>query len=108
MIGLGINSLFTNTKTFINPFLCVILIIFILAFAWFFSFYKVRDFYYYPPELPQIAKIIRTLTPPNAKIVTDRMGDTTLLYLIDRKGSPGLNKGLKELKKYGLSIFRYT
>jgi len=105
MIGLGINSLFTNTKTFINPFLCVILIIFILAFAWFFSFYKVRDFYYYPPELPQIAKIIRTLTPPNAKIVTDRMGDTTLLYLIDRKGSPGLNKGLKELKNMGYQYF---
>lgn len=105
MIGLGINSLFTNTKTFINPFLCAVLTISIFAFAWFFSFYKVRDFYYYPPELPQIAKIIQTLTPPDAKIVTDRMGDTTLLYLIDRKGSPALNKELSELKNMGYQYF---
>ena len=105
MIGLGINSLFTNRKIFINPFFGTLLIIAIFAFSWFFSFYKVRDFYYFPPELPQIAKIVRTLTPPDTKIITDRMGDTTLLYLIDRKGSPALNKELSELKNMGYQYF---
>ncbi len=33
------------------------------------------------------------------------MGDTTFLYLIDRKGAPAVFKSLDELKKDGYSYF---
>jgi hypothetical protein len=41
------------------------------------------------------------LTNPDEKIVTDRQGDTTLLYLMDRRGAPAIYKELPELKKLG-------
>lgn len=101
-VGVGVNNFFINKKIFFKPlFPLIILITFILSF--FFSYYKVRDFYYYPKELPQIAKIISTLTKPDDKIVTDRMGDTTLLYLSQRKGAPSIYKPIEELKKSGYS-----
>jgi len=102
-IGVGVSAIFENRKSFFHPIITsgVILVLFVLSY--FFSFYKVRDYYYYPPELPQIAKVVKTLTIPTDKIVTDRTGDTTLLYLIDRKGAPSIYKDPPELKKLGYS-----
>ena len=78
-----------------------VLAVFMLSF--FFSFYKVRDYYHIPEELPQIAKIVNSLTSDSDKIVTDRMGDTTLLYLMDRKGAPSVYKDPPELSRLGYS-----
>ncbi len=102
--GMGINHIIVNKKLFLVPILTYGLILIIIIFSYFFSFYKVRDFYSYPQELIQIAKIVSTLTKPEDKIVTDRLGDTTLLYLMDRKGSPSIHKPLIELKKLGYSF----
>jgi len=99
--GLGINCLLNYKKVFISSLLAYPLIFFIFFLSLFFSFYKVKDFYYYPPELPQIAKIINSLTLPDDKIIIDRMGDTTLLYLAERKGAPSIYKDPDELKKIG-------
>jgi len=103
-IGLGIFFVTKNTKAMISPFLVypAIAIIFVLSF--FFSYYKVRDYYNYPAELPQIAKIITALTKEDDKIVTERMGDTTLLYLADRKGAPSIYQAITEYQKAG---YRY-
>lgn len=100
-IGLGVSAFFSNIKLFINPVIATAILISFTLLAYFFSFYKVRDYYNYPEELPQIAKIVNTLTKSSDKIVTDRMGDTTLLYLIDRKGAPSIYKNPAELKKLG-------
>ena len=100
-IGLGLNCLLNYKKVFISAFLAYPLIFLIFILSFFFSFYKVKDFYNYPPELPQIAKIINSLTLPDDKIITDRMGDTTLLYLAERRGAPSVYKDPDELKKIG-------
>ena len=44
-----------------------------------------------------------TFTRPQDKIVTDRIGDTTLLYLADRKGAPAVYKEVGELIQLGYS-----
>ncbi len=100
--GLGINFLFEK-KTIINQFLSTIIIIFSLFFSWYISFYQVKNFYQYPQELIKQANIIKSLTSADDKIVVDRMGDTTLLYLSERKGAPAIFKSPQELKASGYS-----
>lgn len=97
-IGLGINFIKENKKIF-NHRLSFIIIFITIALSWFFSFYNIKNNYSYSPELVKQAKIINDLTLPNDKIVVDRTGDTTLLYLSDRKGAPAIYKDPHELKK---------
>lgn len=100
-VGVGTAEIVSNRNNYWHPIFTYLMIIIIFSLSFFFSFYKVRDYYNYPAELPQIAKIVNTLTQPTDKIVTDRMGDTTLLYLMDRKGAPSIYKDPVELKKFG-------
>ncbi|GAB4218990.1 MAG: hypothetical protein Fur009_2880 [Candidatus Microgenomates bacterium] len=100
-VGLGVNTLIINHNIFISRFINLSIIIFLFLISFFFSYYKVKDYYNYPQELPQIASIINNLTNPDDKIITDRMGDTTLLYLSDRKGAPSIYKDPESLKKIG-------
>jgi 4-amino-4-deoxy-L-arabinose transferase-like glycosyltransferase len=72
-------------------------------FMLFFSYYNVKNYYSYPQDLNQIAELIKLFTDKDDKIVTDRMGDTTLLYLSDRKGAPAIYKEPEELKNLGYS-----
>jgi len=104
-IGLGVNLTFEHAKIFINPIVLACVTIAIGGLSLFFSYYKVKDFYNYPAELPQIAKIVKLLTKSEDKIITDRMGDTTLLYLTERKGSPALYRDLEEFRKEGYKYF---
>ncbi len=98
--GIGINFIIENKKIF-NQILFLPLIFLIIVFSWFFSFYNIKNNYNYSNELVKQAKIINDLTKPTDKIVVDRMGDTTLLYLADRKGAPAIYKDPQELKKLG-------
>lgn len=100
-IGLGVNFIANNIKNFLHPVFTYLLIFVIFGFSFFFSFYKVKDYYAYPADLVQIAKITETLTKETDKIVTDRTGDTTLLYLMNRKGAPAVYMEPGELKKLG-------
>lgn len=104
-IGLGFNALLKNSRVFFNRILVVLISLCLLTISLFFSYYKVKDYYNYPKDLTQIANIISSLTLPDDKIVTDRMGDTTLLYLANRKGAPAQYKDLNELKNNGYSYF---
>lgn len=99
--GLGIAVVLRNGKQFLPPVLSSLIIIFFVGLSYFFAFYKVKDYYNFPPELPQIANIINTLTKEDDKIVTDRLGDTTLLYLIGRKGAPAIYRDPDQLKDLG-------
>ncbi len=107
MSGVGIDYLFGNRKTvsFVISFVGVPVI---LALSWFFSYYTVRGFYNYPTDLVQTAKIIQSLTTPNDKVVTDTTGDTTLLYLADRRGAPSVYRDPKKLKELGYTIISTT
>ncbi len=98
--GLGINFVFENKKI-INQFLAIIITFFIISYSWFISYYLVKDHYHYSQELIQQANILKSLTSPEDKIITDRMGDTTLLYLSERRGAPAIYKDPKDLKNLG-------
>lgn len=103
-VGLGTNHLIEYKKNFLHPLLLYPSIFLIFTFSIFFSYFKVKDYYQYSTELIQIAKIVNTLTKPEDKVVTDRLGDTTLLYLMDRRGAPAIYKEINEFKKLG---YRY-
>lgn len=100
-IGLGIQLLLTLKKNFLPPLILSPIIALIFIFSFYFSYYRVRDYYNYPQDLTQIAKIIKTLSQNDDKIVTDTTGDSTLLYLSDRKGAPSLYKDPPTLQKLG-------
>lgn len=104
-IGLGVSALFKFTREFVAKPLAAIILIIVFGLSFFFSYYRVREFYNYPKELPQIGKIVESLTEPDAKIITDRVGDTTLLYLTNRRGSPAIYKNLEEFKSDGYTYF---
>lgn len=103
--GVGVSLLFSEKKIFINPFISsfVVIAVYVASFA--FSYYQVKDFYSFSDNLVKIGKIISTLTEPDARVVTDTSGDTTLLYLSDRKGYPAKNKEFDALKKDGMNYF---
>lgn len=85
----------------------ILMVVFIMGFSWAMSFYKIKDNYLYSEDLVNIGKIIETLTPADAKVVTDRDGDTTLLFLSKRKGMPAVSDTLENLKGRGMEYF-YT
>jgi len=101
IMGLGISSIFEHKKNFISPFFVSILVFSVFVFSFYFSYYRVSDYYQYSQELVQEANIINSLTAPDDKIVTDRTGDTTLLYLANRRGAPAIFKDPMDLKKLG-------
>ncbi len=101
MIGVGIDFVFNNKKELINPILMSIFVFVLMGFSFYFSYFKVIGYYEYSQELVQEANIINSLTLPEDKIVTDRTGDTTLLYLSDRRGAPAIYREPIELKNLG-------
>jgi 4-amino-4-deoxy-L-arabinose transferase-like glycosyltransferase len=108
LCGLGFNFIYKNHRQFIHPAVSIVGCIAIIALSWFFSYYKVRDFYAIPTDLVQIARIVQTLTRPEDKIITDRSGDTTLLYLMDRKGAPAIYKDIQVLRGDGYKYIVVT
>lgn len=101
MVGLGVNFILDHKREFIHPVFVSILIFSLFGFSFYFSYFKVIDYYQYSQELVQEANIINSLTDSEDKIVTDRTGDTTLLYLADRKGASAIFRDPIELKKLG-------
>lgn len=101
--GVGIANIIELPSKYVQKFILYPSLFVILIFSIAFSYYKVKDYYIYPNDLPQIAELIKTFTMHDDKIVTDRSGDTTLLYLADRKGAPAVYKNLDDLKKLGYS-----
>ncbi len=104
--GIGISYALKKRRDFISPFLIYPIIFFCLILSFSLSYYyKIKDFYTYPKDLMHMAKILDTFTKQSDKIITDRLGDTTLLYLADRRGSPMLYKDLNEMKNEGYSYY---
>jgi hypothetical protein len=104
-VGIGISYLHTHSRQFISSTILIPVIMALYIFSVFISYYTVRNYYNYSDELVQISKIVRTLTSRNDLIVTDTLGDTTLLYLSERRGAPAVYKDLTELKHDGYKYF---
>ena len=100
-IGLGVALIIESTKTFVHPLITTPIIVLLFSASFLFSWYQVKGYYVIPQDLLLMAKIIKTFTKPTDKVIADRMGDTTLLYLSDRKGSGLLYREPEEMKKMG-------
>ncbi len=105
MVGTGVGLFVTQNKIFISQMVTFLVIVALFGFSFFISFYHVRGYYGFPQGQVNMARVIRDLTPQNSKIVTDTLGDTTLLYLSHREGSPSVFKSLPELQKDGYRYF---
>lgn len=99
-VGLGIDFIL-QIKNKINLIFTYFLIFFSTLFSFSIGFYHIKNHYHYSTSLVKMGKIINSLTNPDDLIVTDRTGDTTLLYLSERRGSPALHKDEENLKKDG-------
>lgn len=106
--GIGAATLLTEIRIFPLRILNILVCILITLFSFAFSFYQVKNYYSSSDELVNIANIIKTLTEKDAQIVTDRDGDTTLLYLADRKGLPSVPEDLELLKARNMKYFVTT
>lgn len=104
-VGLGIESLLTTKKLFINRFFLINFVIFIYLFSFYFSYTKVKNFYSVSFSLVNFASIIRSLTKEEDLILTDTTGDTTLLYLSNRRGYPAVYQDIDYFKKLGVKYF---
>lgn len=105
--GLGVSRFLTKDIKNLHLSLNYLVVFLVLVFSAAMSFYQVKGYYSYSEDLINTAKIIGTLTPKDSLIVTDREGDTTLLYLANRKGMPAVTEPLPELKEKGMEYF-YT
>lgn len=103
--GIGFSYVLRNAKEFIHVLIILPLVFFLLAISAYFSFYKVRSYYDYSSDLVSTGNILKTLTQPNDRVVTDTTGDTTLLYLANRKGLPATTADLEVLRNKGFSYF---
>lgn len=103
--GIGITFFLSGNKIFTHFLFNLLIISIVICFSFFFSYYEVKNFYSYPHDLITTANIIKTLTKEKDKIITDTLGDTTLLYLSERKGYPALTDNLENLKNHQLKYF---
>lgn len=77
----------------------------LLTISFLFSFYQIKGNYVQSDDVLLSADVIRSLTGKDDIIVTDTMGDTTLLYLSDRRGFPAPYKEFPLLKAQGAKYF---
>src|SRR3989344_2721381 len=103
--GIGASLLYSHKKLFQSLYLSMFMVSALLVFSFTMSYYRVKDYYNTSDELLSIAKVIKTITPQDARIVTDSTGDTTLIYLADRRGYPAVTEDLKGLKDKGMEYF---
>ncbi len=106
--GLGIKTILTSKTTFPYPILNIGVVIGLFGAGILFSGYIVKDYYHIQDQVVRMAKVVKTLTPEDALVVSDRVGDTTLLYLAGRRGMPAVTHDLGVLKSQGMQYFITT
>lgn len=105
MVGTGVAFFAQSGKKLVNPILLFGVTIAMVAGSWLFSYIKVKDYYNISDGVLRGAQGIQLVTDPNDIIVTDTVGDTTLLYIADRRGYPTVTEDLHDMKKRGADYF---
>lgn len=103
--GMGIGLLYEIDKKLLPKFMVTIMVWGVLAFSAIMSFEQVKGMYNVSESLMNTARIIDTITPKNALVITDTTGDTTLLYNAHRRGMPVYADSLPKLKERGMQYF---
>lgn len=101
LVGVGASTIL-KSKSIFHPVIAPIGVVSILFLGMIFSFNQVKDHYNTDGRLLTMSRLIQTLTPFDALIATDTTGDTTLLYLSDRRGFPALTDSYEVLKTKGI------
>lgn len=96
--GIGISFTLTSKKTW-QSFIVLPVIMLLAIVSYVLSNQHVRNYYQVSDETLQYARVIRTITQSDDRIVTDTDGNTTLLFLSKRSGSSTAYTSLEELKK---------
>ncbi len=104
-VGLGVALFVQMGKKVANQTMLLASIIIIFAGSWMFSYERVKDYYNISDSLVSTAQAINLITEEDAVIVTDTVGDTTLLYVSNRKGYPAVTEDLHDLRKRGADYF---
>jgi Dolichyl-phosphate-mannose-protein mannosyltransferase len=103
--GMGIGLLYDIDKKLLPKFMLTIAVWAVLAFSAIMSFEQVKGMYNVSESLMNTARIIDTVTPKDALVITDTTGDTTLLYNAHRRGMPVYADSLPKLKERGMQYF---
>ena len=103
--ALGVQYIIRYGKQLIPPLFSLIFTLLIFAFSFLVSYYHVKNYYNYSADLVNISKIIKDLTTKEDLVITDTIGDTTLLYLSERRGSPAPYNDLHIMKSKGYAYF---
>lgn len=101
MIGLGVDRLVHLPKEYGGKLAVYAIIILSVIFGLAFGWYYVKNDYNTNPTLVAAGQAADQLTPKNAKILTFRDGDTTLLYYTNRLGWASLEKSLPQMIAMG-------
>ncbi len=104
-VALGVQYIIRYGKQLIPPLFSLIFTLLIFAFSFLVSFNYVKNYYNYSQDLVNISKIIKDLTAKDELVITDTIGDTTLLYLSERRGSPAPYNDLHIMKEKGYAYF---
>ncbi len=93
---------YMGSHLLLNTVVSIVLLGFITASAFTFSWFHVRDYFNVNNGgLIVAAKKADKLLPANAKVIAALEGDTSFLYYINRKGWPAYQKSPIELKLMG-------
>ena len=107
--GLGASYLYSRVLGNVNKSFVLAGCFLLLGLGWTYSWERVHHYYYSLSDIPKFAKAVENFVKPDDLIVTDTAGDTTVLYALDRKGSPTIYGGAQQMKDDGYKyVFTYN
>ncbi|MEI7652941.1 MAG: glycosyltransferase family 39 protein [bacterium] len=107
--GLGASYLYNRVHGSTRKYLMLVACFTLLGLGWSYSWDRVHHYYYSLSDIPKFAKAVANFVKPDDLIVTDTGGDTTVLYALDRKGSPTIYGGAQQMKDDGYTyVFTYN
>lgn len=104
-VGLGVSLFLQLGKKVVNQTMLIASIVVIFAGSWLFSYERVKDYYNISESMVSTSQAIKLITEEDAIVVTDTVGDTTLLYNANRRGYPAVTEDLHDLHKRGADYF---
>jgi Dolichyl-phosphate-mannose-protein mannosyltransferase len=102
LIGAGWSFLVGQAPVWKYQLINILVGILLVVAAWYFSWNQIKNYYVINAGIVKTAEVIKTLTLSTDLIATDTTGDTTLLYLSDRRGFPALSDEPDKLRERGI------